>query len=146
MEPAPPFVRPYLWNRRVEIEIAVRVTPIFDLSFVGPHNIKDPRYVKVKFGVWSFRTASGHEIAMDKVTKQAYIEAAAPLIQRFKLEPPLLDVQPGFLGYLSQPPTPACPLRTYVVWASGPDNYALRRLGRYNCTIWLILLSISSLE
>ena len=128
MEPSPPFLHRYLWNPRVEVEIAVTATPVFNPNFIGRHDPTDSRYVKVRFGLWSLRTDSQHQITLDRATKQSFIEAAAPLIQRFKLEPPLLDVLPGFIGYLSQPPTPAFPLKTYVVWCSGPDNYALRRV------------------
>ena len=128
MEPAPPFLRKFRWNKRVEVEISVKATPIFSHDFIGRQDPNDPRYVRVRFGQFSLRTDSRHQIALDKATRSMFIEAAKPLIHRFLLEPPLLDIQPGFMGYLSQPPTPVFSLKTYAVWCSGPDNYAMRRI------------------
>ena len=128
MERAPPFLHKFGWNPRVEVEIAVKATPIFDVNFIGRHDTSDPRYVRVIFGPWALRTDSRHQISKDKTTKCFFIEAAKPLIHRFILDPPLMDVQPGFIGYLSQPPSATFSLKTYAVWCSAPDNYALRRV------------------
>ena len=68
MEPSPPFLHRYLWNPREEIEIAVKATPIFNPNFIGRHDPLDSRYVKMRFGLWSFRTGSRHQIYLDRAT------------------------------------------------------------------------------